>query len=119
MGKPAIATNYSGNLAFMHPGNSLLVDYRLTDIADDNPIYKGGNHWADPSVEHAAALMRHCYDEPEEAGALGAIGQAEAKEKLSLKAAGERMAEQLAKVPAFADSVSDRESGRARASLRL
>jgi glycosyltransferase involved in cell wall biosynthesis len=119
MGKPVIATNYSGNLAFMHPGNSLLVDYTLAEIADDNPIYKGGNHWANPSVEHAAALMRQCYEQPEEAWALGVIGQAEAKEKLSLKAAGERMAEQLAKVPAFAGSVSDREPGRASASLRL
>lgn len=119
MGKPAIATNYSGNLAFMHPGNSLLVDYRLTDIADDNPIYKGGNHWADPSVEHAAALMRQCYDEPEEAAALAAIGQAEAREMLSLKAAGQRMAEQLAKVPAFSGSPPDRDLMRtAAANLR-
>lgn len=103
MGKPVIATNYSGNLAFMHPGNSLLVDYTLAEIADDNPIYKGGNHWANPSVEHAAALMRQCYEQPEEAWALGVIGQAEAKEKLSLKAAGQRMAEQLAKVPGFGE----------------
>jgi glycosyltransferase involved in cell wall biosynthesis len=102
MGKPTIATNYSGNLAFMHAGNSLLVDYTLTEIPNDNPIYKGGNHWADPSIEHAAALMRHCYDNPAEASALAAIGQAEAKEKLSLKAAGQRMAAQLADVPAFA-----------------
>jgi len=102
MGKPVIATNYSGNLAFMHPGNSLLVDYTLAEIADDNPIYKAGNHWAEPSIEHAASLMRSCYDHPERAAALGATGQAEAKEKLSLKAAGQRVAEQLAKVPAFA-----------------
>jgi glycosyltransferase involved in cell wall biosynthesis len=118
MGKPVIATNYSGNLAFMHSGNSLLVDYTLAEIADDNPIYKGGNHWANPSVEHAAALMRQCYEQPEEAGALGAIGQVEAKEKLSLKAAGQRMAEQLAKVPAFAASVSERPAARASANLR-
>jgi glycosyltransferase involved in cell wall biosynthesis len=102
MGKPVIATNYSGNLAFMHPGNSLLVDYTLAEIADDNPIYKVGNHWAEPSIEHAASLMRSCYDNPARAAALGATGQAEAKEKLSLKAAGQRMAEQLAKLPAFA-----------------
>lgn len=107
MGKPTIATNYSGNMAFMHPGNSLLVDYTLTEIPGDNPIYKGGNHWADPSVEHAAALMRQCYDNPAEASALAAIGQAEAKEKLSLKAAGQRMAEQLAKVPSFASRPSN------------
>jgi len=102
MGKAVVATNYSGNLAFMHSKNSLLVDYTLTEIADDNPIYKEGNHWAEPSIEHAAALMRRCYDNPAEAAALGAVGQAEVKQKLSLKAAGQRMAEQLAKVPAFA-----------------
>ena len=31
----------SGNLAFMHSGNSLLVDYTLTEIPDDNPILSG------------------------------------------------------------------------------
>jgi glycosyltransferase involved in cell wall biosynthesis len=104
MGKPAIATNYSGNMAFMHPGNSLLVDYDLIDIASDNPIYPAGNHWAEPSVAHAAAHMRYCFDHRAEALALGARGRDEAKQKLSLKAAGLRMAEQLANVSAFADT---------------
>ena len=102
MGKPVIATNYSGNLAFMHPGNSLLVDYALTEIVEDNPIYKKGNHWAEPSIDHAAELMRYCYNNPTQAAALGATGQIEVKQKLSLTAAGQRMAEQLALVPAFA-----------------
>jgi glycosyltransferase involved in cell wall biosynthesis len=101
MGKPVVATNYSGNLAFMHPGNSLLVDYSLTEIAADNPIYKEGNRWAEPSIEHAASLMRFCFDNRAQAAALGAKGQAEAKQKLSLKAAGQRMAEQLATIGAF------------------
>jgi glycosyltransferase involved in cell wall biosynthesis len=102
MGKPVIATNYSGNLAFMHPGNSLLVDYVLTEIVEHNPIYKKGNHWAEPSIDHAAELMRYCFNNPAGAAALGAAGQAEAKQKLSLKAAGQRMAEHLALVPALA-----------------
>lgn len=102
MGKPVIATNYSGNLAFMHPGNSLLVDYALAEIVDDNPIYKKGNHWAEPSIDHAAELMRYCYHSPAQAAALGAAAQEEVKQKLSLKAAGQRMAEQLATVPPFA-----------------
>ena len=46
--------------------------------------------------------MRQCYDDPAQASALAALGQGEAKEKLSLKAAGQRMAGQLARVPAFA-----------------
>jgi hypothetical protein len=78
------------------------VDYTLAEIADDNPIYKQGNHWAEPSIDHAAALMQYCHDNPDQAAALGAAAQAEVKQKLSLKAAGQRMAEQLAKVPAFA-----------------
>jgi glycosyltransferase involved in cell wall biosynthesis len=102
MGKPVVATNYSGNLAFMHPGNSLLVDYTFAEIAADNPIYKQGNHWAEPSVKHAAAYMRYCFDHRAEAAALGAKARDEVTEKLSLKAAGERMAAQLADVAAFA-----------------
>ena len=104
MAKPVVATNYSGNLAFMHPGNSLLVDYELTDIGTDNPIYPAGNHWAEPSVEHAASLMRYCFDHRAEAAALGAKGRVEVKDKLSLKAAGRRMSEQLANVAAFASA---------------
>ena len=33
LGKPVIATGYSGNLDFMTPTNSLLVDYRLVRSA--------------------------------------------------------------------------------------
>ena len=99
MGKPVIATNYSGNLAFMHSRNSLLVDYELVEIARDNPIYKQGNHWADPSIEQAAAHMRYCFDHRAAATELGAIGRDEVREKLSLKLAGQRMADALAVSP--------------------
>ena len=71
MGKPVIATNYSGNLAFMHPGNSLLVDYTLAEIADDNPIYKTGNHWAEPSIDHAAELNALLLRQPGASGRFG------------------------------------------------
>src|SRR5439155_1716947 len=42
LGKPVIATNYSGNLAFMNHENSLLVDYTLTDISESGPNLIGG-----------------------------------------------------------------------------
>ena len=95
MGKPVIATNYSGNLAFMHPRNSLLVDYTLKEIVEDNAAYRKGNHWADPSVEQAASYMRWCYEHRVEAAALGAIGQAEVRKNLSVEAAGQRMLDRL------------------------
>ena len=95
LGKPVIATNYSGNLDFMHPGNSLLVDYALTDITVDGPIYKKGNRWADPSAEHAASLMRRVFEDRDGAAELGSRARAELSEKLAVRSAGLRMAERL------------------------
>jgi hypothetical protein len=63
-------------------------------------FYKQGNHWAEPSVEHAASLMRYCFDHRARASELGAVGRDEAKEKLSLKLAGQRMAGALSFAPA-------------------
>jgi hypothetical protein len=59
MGKPVIATGYSGNLDFMNRNNSLLVEIR-----EDGPIYTRGNFWAEPSVKQAAAYMREVFDHP-------------------------------------------------------
>ena len=98
MGKPVIATNYSGNLAFMNPGNSLLVDYTYTDILEDMPTYKKGNRWAEPSLEHAVAHLRYCHENRTAAAALGAVGQAEIREKFSLEAMGRRMVARLERV---------------------
>ena len=95
LGKPVIATNYSGNLDFMDRGNSLLVDYEMMEIAVDGPIYKKGNRWADPSSEHAASLMRRVFDDRDAARALGLRARAELAEKLALRSAGLRMAERL------------------------
>lgn len=95
MAKPVIATNYSGNLAFMDDGNSLLVDYTMKETLPGNPIYKEGNHWADPCEQHAATHMRYCYENRDAAAVLGRKGQREASVKLSLQAAGSRMLQQL------------------------
>ena len=95
LGKPVIATAYSGNLDFMHAGNSWLVDYGLTNIEVSGPIYRQGAFWAAPSVTHAADLMREVFENPESARARAAQGKAELEEKLSLRAAGERMIERM------------------------
>jgi glycosyltransferase involved in cell wall biosynthesis len=98
LGKPAIATGYSGNLSFMNSGNSLLVDYKLIEIPKSGPIYPKGSFWAEPSEEHAMALMREVFADRQKAAALGARAQLELREKLSLKAAGERMVERLRQI---------------------
>jgi glycosyltransferase involved in cell wall biosynthesis len=100
LGKPAIATNYSGNLSFMNAGNSLLVDYKLVEIAKSGPIYPKGYVWAEPSIDHAAACMRQVYDNRGWSRAMGARAQVEMRSAFSLEAAGQRMLKRLREIAA-------------------
>jgi len=98
MGKPVIATNFSGNVDFMDESNSLPVNYRLVKLGKPIPPYDGNLEWADASTEHAAQLMRQVYENPEWARELGARAKDSAQTKLSLEAAGQRAAARLAEI---------------------
>jgi glycosyltransferase involved in cell wall biosynthesis len=95
MGKPVIASGYSGNLDFMSADNSLLVNCDRVAITQDLPFYRKGSFWAEPRYEHAAAHMRWVYTHLDEARQMGARAKAELDEMLSLEAAGQRMAARL------------------------
>jgi glycosyltransferase involved in cell wall biosynthesis len=71
LGKPVIATNYSGNLEFMNAENSLLVDFTMTELDEHSGPYERGTRWAEPSIHHAAKLMRLVYEQREEGEAIG------------------------------------------------
>jgi glycosyltransferase involved in cell wall biosynthesis len=100
LGKPVIGTKYSGNLSFMNAGNSLLVDYKLVEIAKSGPIYPKGYVWAEPSIDHAASYMRRVYDNREWGRAMAARAQVEMQSALSLEAAGQRMLKRLSEIAA-------------------
>src|SRR4029077_21261732 len=82
LGKPVIATNYSGNLEFMNSDNSLLVDCTMTELNEDSGPYERGTRWAEPNVEHAANLLRWLYDHRAEGEALGAQAAADIRRTL-------------------------------------
>lgn len=71
IGKPVIATGYSGNLDYMHEGNSFLVPYELVDVGPGSEPYPATARWAQPDLDIAAQLMRRVVDEPAEAAAKG------------------------------------------------
>jgi len=71
LGKPVIATGWSGNTDFMDVSNAFPVDYRLVEIEENVGPYQQGETWAEPSVEHAAELMRRVVDRRDEACARG------------------------------------------------
>jgi len=95
MGKPVIATGYSGNLDFMTADTSLLVDYERVAITLDLPTYPQGSIWAEPSVDQTAQWMRWVYEHPDQARALGHRAREHASVLLSLEVAGRRMQQRL------------------------
>ncbi len=94
-GRAAIATGYSGNLDFMVPGTSRLVDYKLVPVPAGAYPHGAGQVWAEPSTEHAAALIEELLDRPAEACAMGRRGRAHIEKTLSLAAAGRRIQARL------------------------
>jgi glycosyltransferase involved in cell wall biosynthesis len=62
LGKPVVATGWSGNTDFMDASNAALVGYRLVPARDDRSVYRG--LWAEPDVAEAAALLRALADDP-------------------------------------------------------
>jgi glycosyltransferase involved in cell wall biosynthesis len=58
-GVPVVATGYSGNLDYMDDSTALLVDFDETAIRPGEYLFWApGMQWANPSVEHAAELLR-------------------------------------------------------------
>ncbi len=101
LGKPVIATGYSGNLDFMTPENSYLVDFRRVEIAEDIDPYPKGSVWAEPSVDHAAELLRRVFENRAEARAKGERARVDLRESLSIAAAGARMRARLEAIEAL------------------
>jgi len=76
-GKPVIATGWSGNMDFMNVSNSFPVRYELVELKESVGPYQAGQAWAEPSVEHAAELMRRVFAHREEARARGQAARRE------------------------------------------
>ncbi len=84
LGKPVVATGYSGNLEFMTPEHSRLVPYSLIPVGPGFTPYPSGANWAEPDIAAAASILRELASSRETAVALGRKGQLFAREKLSI-----------------------------------
>jgi glycosyltransferase involved in cell wall biosynthesis len=77
VGKPVIATGYSGNLHFMKPETSYLVDYALSRVPSGCDPYPVGAPWASPDLDQAAGFMREVYERPDASALRGGRGQSD------------------------------------------
>ena len=94
-GKPCIATAWSGNLDFMTPWNSYLVEAPLVRLDRAFGAFRPGWTWADPDLDHAAALMRRVVEKRDESIARGARAALDMRRDHSIATAGAAMVRRL------------------------
>lgn len=83
LGKPVVATGWSGNLAFMDADSAALVGFRLVPVTDPRGVYAAPDAvWAEPDIGEAAARLVQLADDAPGRIALGARGQAAARARL-------------------------------------
>lgn len=80
LGRPTIATGYSGNLDFMTDENSYLVATGRAPVSEPDLAYPVGLIWGDPDLDDAARQMRAVYDDPVTAARIARRGQVEARD---------------------------------------
>ena len=101
LGKPVVATNWSGNADFMRPDNSLPVNYRLVKIERDVGPYRAGQTWAYPEIEHAAWLMRRVMDDDELRARISREAMRTVRDDYSPEVIGRRIRARLSTCRAF------------------
>ncbi|MEX1013702.1 MAG: glycosyltransferase [Candidatus Paceibacterota bacterium] len=95
LGKPVIATNYSGNTDFMNEDNSFPVDYKLIELKKDYGPYKKGNAWADININKLSKYMKYLYENPKQIKNVSENAIKTINSLLSPKAISKKISERL------------------------
>ena len=94
LGKPVIATGWSGNLDFMNKNNSALVSYSLIPVRDPEGAFQGDDQkWADANVDEAAEWLRRLAGNADLRTRLGAAAAKDVAAQLSPKHFAKAVAE--------------------------
>ena len=98
LGKPVIATAYSGNMDFMTINNSFPVKYKLVEIEKDVGPYRAGSVWAEPDYYYAAEMMRYVYENKDSSVYIGKIAAHDIKTQFSPLVIGQIMADRIERI---------------------
>jgi glycosyltransferase involved in cell wall biosynthesis len=101
LGKPVVATGWSGNLDFMSERNSALIAYKLVPVQDPENFFEAdGQLWADPDIDHAAEWLRRLADSAALRCQLGTAAAAAVAAQLSPERIARVIRDLLARPPA-------------------
>jgi glycosyltransferase involved in cell wall biosynthesis len=95
LGKPVIATDWSGSADFVGTGRACPVRYTLTKLERSHGPYTKGQTWAEPDVDHAAWWMGQLHGDRELARQIGAAARETVEATLSPAVVGARCRQRL------------------------
>jgi glycosyltransferase involved in cell wall biosynthesis len=95
LGKPVIATGYSGNMVFMNSDVACLVNFRLVPVGEGEYPFWEDQVWADPDANEAGVWMTRLVDHPALGRALGDQASRHIRQHFSHRAVGLRYLDRL------------------------
>ena len=98
VGKPVIATAYSGNVDFMSQNNALLVSYELVPVSEGSYPCASGQVWAEPNTAEAAMYMIRLVDDPGFGRSLGEGAKRDLLTTNGYKAVGRLYRERISEI---------------------
>ncbi|WP_426270875.1 glycosyltransferase family 4 protein [Dyella kyungheensis] len=98
LGKPVVATAWSGNVDFMDDDSALMVGYQLVPVRPGQYSHAAGQRWAEADLHQAAACMRRLVSEPGFAERLGERARKRVSEQLSPISAASVLTSRLAEI---------------------
>ena len=98
LGKPVIATNYSGNIDFMNGTNSYLVSWDRVAVGQNAEGYAAGATWAEPNISEASQLMRCVFENQAQAHETGQKAQNDILKGFSGATSGAIMKSRLSEI---------------------
>ena len=89
IGKPTIATGFSGNMDFMTSENSIVVPFAMRRVERGEYPHGEGQWWAEPNHDALVAALQQTARQGSEIDALALKGRNDAMERFSFARVGE------------------------------
>lgn len=98
LGKPVIATSFSGNMDFMNHETSLEVGYELTAVNNGEYPHAKNQTWANADTDQATNYMMTLVDNPGTGLSIGAKAGLHIHSKFGYQASGQKYLNRLNKI---------------------
>jgi hypothetical protein len=104
VGRPVVATGWSGNMEYMNADVSFPVGYRLIPVKEGECPQGAGQVWAEPDIDAAAQTLARLVDDPAYARAVGERARIHMRKSFSDIVLGQRYRARLEAITARAGS---------------